>query len=312
MAQPKPSDHVIVSARDEVDCATCGALIPEGELALGEAYVSTDGKWARSHRYARTERKTEYHDDDHRHQDSINADLSLRLHHLMCGAKHQPYKLRTALKTSADPIPNREALVQAIADALSPRDQAETVPATREKYAQFIARLRETSDDDDFLVFGDWLQSIGDPRGELIAVQHKLETAVNEDRAKLLDHEHKLITQFTPEPPVGTLKWRRGFVHKIYNATGVTTKNSPSLRFLQPGDISRDREPEAPLEPLVKPAGPKKATGDWRVRHTRKPEWGIGLVISEDEETGREVKFEHAGVKRVKNIELLEDLVDDE
>jgi uncharacterized protein (TIGR02996 family) len=309
--EPPPTDHTIQRARAETACATCAAPIEADELALAEAYVSTDGKWARSHRYARSPKHVDpmmRGDDDRRYDDGPNADLASRLHHLACAAQHQPYKLRSALKLSGDLIPHRAELEQAILDALSPKDHAETDPATRDEYARFIERLRATTDDDDFLVFGDWLQSVGDPRGELIALQHALETAINEDRARLLDHERKLIAQhhFAPEQPVGQLKWRRGFVRRVYKSTSASRLDHPSLRFLRPADLVAGDEPAPPIE-LVKPAK-AKAGGEWRVRHTRKPEWGIGRVISEDETKGLEISFEHGGVRTVKNVELLEDL----
>ena len=316
--EPQPTDHTIQRARAETVCATCGEAIATDELVLAEAYVSTDGKWARSHRYARSPKHVDpmmRDDGERRYDDEPNADLASRLHHLTCGAKHQPYKLRSAMKLSGDAIPNRGELEQAIVDALSPKDRAETDPATRDEYARFVEQLRTTTDDGDFLVFGDWLQSLGDPRGELIAVQHALETATNEDRAKLLDLERKLIAQhhFAP-PPIGQLKWRRGFVRQIYRGVSYSEvkrtydlAGHPSLRFVQPSDVI-DGEPPAPVEPLVKPAAKPKATGEWRVRHTRKPEWGIGRVISEDEAKGLEISFEHGGVRTVKNVELLEEL----
>jgi Protein of unknown function (DUF3553) len=139
-------------------------------------------------------------------------------------------------------------------------------------------------------------------------VQHALETATHEDRVRLLDHERKWIAthHFVPEQPIGQLKWRRGFVRRVYKATSASRLDHPSLRFLQPADLVTGDEPAPPIE-LVKPTR-AKAGGEWRVRHTRKPEWGIGRVISEDETKGLEISFEHGGMRTVKNVELLEDL----
>jgi uncharacterized protein (TIGR02996 family) len=301
-----PQDHTITRAREEQPCATCGESIAEDELALSEAYVSTDGKWARSHRYARTPKRTEYSDDDsyRNNFESVNADLASRLHHLMCGATHQPYKLRSAMKLSGDAIPNRVVLEETIENTLSPKDAAERNPATRDEYTAFIRRLRLTDNDDDFLVFGDWLQTVGDPRGELIAVQHALETAVNEERAHLIDHEKKLLAlhKFVPEQGTGTFRWRRGFVRRIVKPNNLRLDH-PSFTFAECVD---SEEPE-PVAAPKKPAQPKRATAEWRVRHTRRPEWGIGIVVDETD-AGREVEFEHGGKRVVKNVELLEDV----
>jgi uncharacterized protein (TIGR02996 family) len=309
-----PRSHRIQRAPEHQPCATCGGAIVQDELALAEAYVATDGKWARSHRYARTPKPRDSSfgsDDDYRSNfDNVNADLATRLHHLACGAEHQPYKLRSALKTSADPIPDREALEQAIDDTLTPRDACERDPETRAEYLRFIDQLRASRDEADFLVFGDWLQSHGDARGELIAVQHALETAVNEDRARLLDLEKKLLPRFTPQE-LGTLRWRRGFVRRVVKPIRPfepSIVDHPSLRFLSASDfVAAEAAPAAAVAP---PPRTPKSQGpiEWRVRHTRKPEWGIGRVLAEDEATGLEVEFEHGGKRTVKNVELLEDV----
>ena len=55
------------------------------------------------------------------------------------------------------------------------------------------------------------------------------------------------------------------------------------------------------------PVAPPPPLAEWRVRHTRRPEWGIGTVVGEGE-GGLEVEFEKAGRKQVRNVELLEDL----
>ena len=308
---PVPQDHTIRRATTATPCATCEGLIAQDELALAEAYVSTDGKWARSHKYARSYKPVDpmVRSDDYRSNDSINADLDSRLHHLACAVQHQPYKLRSALKTSADPIPDRAKLEHDLAEALTPRDAAERDPATRGEYEAFIARLRDSQEPADFLVFGDWLQSVGDPRGELVAIQHALETAVNEDRARLVDAEKKLLAlpDLAPGLDLGTLKWKRGFVRKVVKPTKPFHAQlcaQPSLRFLTAADfVATDDEP-VHVAPAPRPRNPIT----WRVRHTRKPEWGIGEVLSEDEDLGTEVAFADGVTRRVKNVELLEDV----
>ena len=46
------------------------------------------------------------------------------------------------------------------------------------------------------------------------------------------------------------------------------------------------------------------------MRHTRRPEWGIGTVVEEGA-AGLEVEFAKAGRKQVRNVELLEDVNED-
>jgi|GEM_PF-1457143 len=57
-------------------------------------------------------------------------------------------------------------------------------------------------------------------------------------------------------------------------------------------------------EPAADVETPVPKAKDWLVRHTRKPEWGIGRVLAENDQ-GLEVEFEHAGIKQVRNVELL-------
>jgi len=44
-------------------------------------------------------------------------------------------------------------------------------------------------------------------------------------------------------------------------------------------------------------------------RHLRRPEWGVGTVVSESD-AGLEVDFAAVGRKQVRNVELLEDLIE--
>jgi uncharacterized protein (TIGR02996 family) len=312
-----PSQHTLLRPQADAVCATCGRRCAEGELALAEAYVSTDGKWARSHRYARTPRRQDgMSDDGFRDRfDSINADIASRFHHLACAAEHQPYKLRSALKASDDASLDRPALERAIAEALTPKDRAEADPRTRPEYLAFVERLRESTHDHDFLVFGDWLAGLDDPRGELVRVHHALETATGEHRVELREHEDKLLLRhrFIPEQQLGKLVWHRGFVRKLVKPLrpyDPELLRHPSLRFLRATDVTEiDDEPPEPA--IVRPAAPppKKKDGpiEWRVRHTRKPDWGIGRVIAEHD-AALEVEFEHGGVRHVKNVELLVDV----
>lgn len=58
------------------------------------------------------------------------------------------------------------------------------------------AILASPDDPGPYLVYADWLQSRGDPRGELIMVQHQLQA--RPDDAALLERQNKLIEQLAP------------------------------------------------------------------------------------------------------------------
>jgi uncharacterized protein (TIGR02996 family) len=238
-----PRAHVIEPARsDRSTCATCGKPIADGELRLSEAYVTDEGKWARAHRNARYVHQREF--SDHSANDrlyTVNPDVWTRFHHLPCAAQHQPYKLVSALAATSLEIPARAELEKAIERALSAVDAAEENPETRDEYARFIATLGEAPDDDLQLVFGDWLQSVGDPRGELVSLHHAIETAAGDDKLRLADRERKLLAanrkQLVPERLDGTAMWRRGFVHRLVLDGTLSTLAAalahPSLRLLR-------------------------------------------------------------------------------
>jgi len=240
-----PRSHVIEPARSgRSTCATCGKPIVDGELRLSEAYVTDDGKWARSHRNARSLRHREFADNSGSadRMYSVNPDVWTRFHHLPCAAQHQPYKLQSALAGTSQDIANRAELEAMIHHALSAVDAAEENPETRDEYARFIATLREGPDDDLQLVFGDWLQSVGDPRGELVSLQHAIETASGDDKLKLADRERKLLAanrkHLLPDRLEGMLVWRRGFVHRLVltsfeAGTLEPALGHPSLRLLR-------------------------------------------------------------------------------
>lgn len=86
------------------------------------------------------------------------------------------------------------------------------------------ARILASVDDRDaYLVYGDWLSERGDPRGELITVQAKLEQ--DPDNAELREREHKLLdanketwfgelAKLDPKIDFG-VKWRWGFIDSV-------------------------------------------------------------------------------------------------
>lgn len=210
--------HAIEPAKSgRSSCATCGAPIEKGTLRLSEAYVTDEGRGARELRNARFHRPSPL--SDRPYYEPAGPDVWARFHHLPCAARAQPYKLRSALASCTLEIPDRDELDRAMERALAIVDAAEENEQTREDYQRFIELLETAPDDDHLMVFGDWLQSVGDPRGELVAVQYGLESATGDARVALADREKKLLAvhqkHLRPGKFDGSLTWRRGFVHRI-------------------------------------------------------------------------------------------------
>jgi uncharacterized protein (TIGR02996 family) len=83
-----------------------------------------------------------------------------------------------------------------------------------------VARLAASPDDANaFLVYGDWLSERGDPRGQLVAIQHALETRstpelAHEAAALLERHADHLLGPLRRNLASGLveLEWRHGFI----------------------------------------------------------------------------------------------------
>jgi hypothetical protein len=83
--------NVIEEAKSgRASCRTCKKPIAKGELRFGEEAPNAFGDAP-----------------------------SMRWHHLMCAAEKLPAELKTALETHPDPVPNRDELDKAMAEALS-------------------------------------------------------------------------------------------------------------------------------------------------------------------------------------------------
>jgi uncharacterized protein (TIGR02996 family) len=71
-----------------------------------------------------------------------------------------------------------------------------------------------------YLAYAGWLQARGDPRGDLIVVQHRLESATGPEKERLLAEQADLITR-AGVGSCGTRRvtvsevWRRGFVQRL-------------------------------------------------------------------------------------------------
>src|SRR5688500_12141686 len=84
--------------------------------------------------------------------------------------------------------------------------------------ADFVASISERPDDDaGYLVYGDFLQQRGDPRGELIALQHGAdEVAVERHLAK---HRAALLGRLADQIGI-EVEWHLGFVRRARIVVG--------------------------------------------------------------------------------------------
>jgi uncharacterized protein (TIGR02996 family) len=127
------------------------------------------------------------------------------------------------------------------------------------------AILWKPDDTDRWLVYGDWLQGQGDPRGELIAVQHALSQSrrralITRERALLDTHAHAwlgaLAIQERRSRFIG--RWHLGFLRDVvmYDAFHVHLRACSSARFLRSIRLDlRDSKhtPEAGFERVAFP-----------------------------------------------------------
>src|ERR1043165_6551684 len=85
------------------------------------------------------------------------------------------------------------------------------------------AIVADPEDEGPYLVYADWLQSRGDPRGELIIVLHALATARGPAWAKLRIREQELLSRYrqvllgpaSGNHDTGRFDWRRGFIDRM-------------------------------------------------------------------------------------------------
>jgi uncharacterized protein (TIGR02996 family) len=103
----------------------------------------------------------------------------------------------------------------------------------------------DADDPQPFLVYADWLQSIGDPRGELIVLQHR--GARHEADELIAAHRERLLGPFAAftadaatrpadQPRILELEWQLGFVHAAHIGwvawTGEPAEAAGQLRAL--------------------------------------------------------------------------------
>lgn len=103
-----------------------------------------------------------------------------------------------------------------------------TTMSTSDRRAELEAAIDANMfDRSTYAVYADELQRLGDPRGELIALQMAPETPETIERANRLIAEHGLA------PPIARVTWKWGFVESVRLDPQTTTLDHPSLRFLR-------------------------------------------------------------------------------
>lgn len=141
-------------------------------------------------------------------------------------------------------------------EASRPKKPAKSAPpAVAARDAKLEAAIEADPDRADaYLVYADWLQSKGDPRGELIVLQHDGKTAaanklLHKHAAHFLgevaDHQDLLVPHEHHTPRGRSTTWRWGFLEAVYfgNKDGVEPAafdaalaallDHPSARFLR-------------------------------------------------------------------------------
>ena len=95
------------------------------------------------------------------------------------------------------------------------------------------AILANPDDTDAYLVLADWLQGQGDPRGELIALQH----AGNKKEATALLKKHpELVPTITPKPDTYNVEWAHGFLTSAHLGWSMYTNEMMGEEGEEPDD----------------------------------------------------------------------------
>ena len=146
-----------------------------------------------------------------------------RYYHLECAVRDRPRVLARALQVTAIELPDREELEARLEGAIGTfetrSEASQAVVETTDEYREFAASVATASSAtlaEAALVFADWLQSVGDPRGDLIALHHALDSASPERRGELEGRAKKILARnakaLVPEFADVELSWRSGFV----------------------------------------------------------------------------------------------------
>jgi uncharacterized protein (TIGR02996 family) len=107
----------------------------------------------------------------------------------------------------------------------------------------FLQAIIESPDDDNLrLVYADWLEDLGDPRGEFIRVQCQLANLPEGDarRPELEARERELLAKYSPvwvqelQPDPAGVTFRRGFVEDVETDAEFLLQQAAGLFRLTP------------------------------------------------------------------------------
>jgi uncharacterized protein (TIGR02996 family) len=210
-------NHIELARSRRSSCRSCGETIPKLSLRFAEqgfnAYANEAG---------------------------------YTFHHLACAAASRPEIFAAALAEHPGELPDQAQLEATVERSLSRQAalrRAEAAPMRRggdpwqipvankpesrdgkrvdaARYESFVAEIAaEPEETERRLVFADWLQSVGDPRGELVAVQQEKHQADKSRFDELLEQEQQLLARHPdlgPTMPDGwSARWRAGFVDRL-------------------------------------------------------------------------------------------------
>ncbi|MEO8702360.1 MAG: DUF3553 domain-containing protein [Kofleriaceae bacterium] len=205
--------HRIETAKSgRAKCVTCESPIPKGEARLAE-----------------------------QHEVEGLTKLSYRFHHLGCALAQLPDLVSQAQiepECTIDRADLARRLVASLELHRKARREAYTAllaaesatPAVLELLddtaTQLLDQLAASPDDEGILaVLADALQSQGEPRGELIAIQLRLKSATPADVAVLVRRRDDLMLQLSPPLAVGErCAWGIGFVRRVELAAFTGTR----------------------------------------------------------------------------------------
>lgn len=119
--------------------------------------------------------------------------------------------------------------------------------------------LRDLADESAWLVYGDWLQTQGEPRGELIALAKAREQKDNEALARREERLLAIQTLRLPYTDGFNLEWERGFLSKVGVDEALRLPAAEHAKHL----VALLESPEAPFVRTLRFATNGGGSVDW-------------------------------------------------